>query len=174
LPIAVHVRGDPERFATRLREIATTIDPALRVMTPQPLPHVLDPEIQLGSFVYRLFATLTVIAMVPSLSGRYAGMAFAVAKRAGEIGVRVALGASPRQIIGAVFKRPLMQIGGGLAVGTIPGSWCAHKRAASADSDSRMACGARCARDRGLCGRVHGANPSRVRIQPTEALKHEG
>jgi ABC-type antimicrobial peptide transport system permease subunit len=45
--------------------------------------------------------------------------AFTVAKRTREIGVRVALGASRRRIIGAIFRRPLIQVGIGVAVGAL-------------------------------------------------------
>jgi ABC-type antimicrobial peptide transport system permease subunit len=45
-------------------------------------------------------------------------MAFTVARRTREIGIRVALGASRRKIIGGIFSRAFLQIGGGVAVGT--------------------------------------------------------
>src|SRR5688572_23263092 len=38
LQVAIHVRGDPQRFAVRLRELAQATDPALRVIDPKPLP----------------------------------------------------------------------------------------------------------------------------------------
>ena len=37
LRVAIHVRGDPQRFAVRLRELAQATDPALRVIDPKPL-----------------------------------------------------------------------------------------------------------------------------------------
>src|SRR5690606_23047978 len=52
-----------------------------------------------------------------SLAGIYAVLSFTVARRTREIGVRVALGASPRRVIGAIFRRPLTQVGLGVVAG---------------------------------------------------------
>jgi ABC-type lipoprotein release transport system permease subunit len=50
-------------------------------------------------------------------------MSFAVSRRTREIGVRVALGASPPRIVRAVFKQPLRQLGLGLLAGTLLVAW---------------------------------------------------
>jgi ABC-type antimicrobial peptide transport system permease subunit len=52
-----------------------------------------------------------------SLAGLYAVMAFTVARRTREIGVRVALGGSRQRILAAIFRRPLVQIGVGVLAG---------------------------------------------------------
>jgi ABC-type lipoprotein release transport system permease subunit len=44
-------------------------------------------------------------------------LSFIVARRTREIGVRVALGASRRRVIGAIFRRPLSQVGLGVLAG---------------------------------------------------------
>jgi ABC-type antimicrobial peptide transport system permease subunit len=64
-------------------------------------------------------AALTGIAVLLSLAGIYAVLSFAVARRTREIGVRVALGASNRAVITAIFRRPLIQVAAGVAVGTL-------------------------------------------------------
>ena len=57
------------------------------------------------------------VALVLSLAGIYAVMSLAVARRTREIGIRVALGASPRGIVSGVFRRPLTQVGLGIVAG---------------------------------------------------------
>jgi len=52
-----------------------------------------------------------------SLAGLYAVMAFVVARRTREIGVRVALGGSRGRILMAIFRRPLIQTGLGVLAG---------------------------------------------------------
>jgi ABC-type antimicrobial peptide transport system permease subunit len=61
---------------------------------------------------------VSVIVLLLSLVTIYAVMSFAVSRRTREIGVRVALGANPRRIVGAVFAQPLQQLGLGLLAGT--------------------------------------------------------
>jgi ABC-type antimicrobial peptide transport system permease subunit len=62
---------------------------------------------------------LTAIALLLSLAGIYAVLSFIVARRTREIGVRVALGASQRRIVSAIFRRPLIQVGSGVVAGGI-------------------------------------------------------
>jgi hypothetical protein len=119
LYVAIHVRGDPQRFTPRLRELALAVDPALRVMDPQSLPHLMDSEVELLAFIFYSLAGVAVVALVLSLASVYSVTAFAVAKRTREIGVRVALGASPRQIIVTTFKRASIQVGLGIGVAAL-------------------------------------------------------
>jgi len=119
LYVAIHVRGDPQRFALRLRELALAIDPALRVIDPMPLPHLMDAEVEMAAFMYHLLVGFAAVALLLSLASVYSVTAFAVAKRTREIGVRVALGAMPRQIIFTTFKRPFIQIALGIAVAAL-------------------------------------------------------
>jgi ABC-type antimicrobial peptide transport system permease subunit len=66
----------------------------------------------------RVTVALSGVALILSLAGIYAVLSFTVARRTREIGVRVALGASRRRVVAATFRRPLLQVTGGIAVGT--------------------------------------------------------
>jgi ABC-type antimicrobial peptide transport system permease subunit len=65
----------------------------------------------------RATLVLTAVALLLSLAGIYAVLSFTVARRTREIGVRVALGARPRGVLTAIFRRPLTQVGVGIAAG---------------------------------------------------------
>jgi hypothetical protein len=121
LRVAIHVRGDPQRFAVRLRELAQATDPALRVIDPKPLPLLVDPGSAGMLYGFALMVSLTGVALMLSLAGVYAVTAFAVARRTREIGVRVALGARPLDVLTIVFKRPFVQVALGIGVGAILG-----------------------------------------------------
>ena len=121
LRVAIHVRGDPQRFAARLRELAQATDPALRVIDPRPLPLLVSPDSAGMSYGFALMVILTGITLMLSLAGVYAVTAFAVARRTREIGVRVALGAQPLDVLTIVFKRPFVQVALGIGVGAILG-----------------------------------------------------
>jgi hypothetical protein len=115
--VMVHLRNDPLAFAPKLREIATAIDPALRLSELAPVNEVLDPLIWFVRLWLRATVVMTAVALALSLSGIYAVLSFIVARRTREIGVRVALGASRRRVISAVFRRPLIQVGLGVLAG---------------------------------------------------------
>ena len=55
--------------------------------------------------------------MVFSAAGLYALMAVAVARRTREIGIRIALGATSRQVLRSIFTRAGRQLGGGIIAG---------------------------------------------------------
>ncbi len=65
----------------------------------------------------RITVVSTAIALLLSLAGIYAVLSFTVARRTREIGVRVALGAKRRRVLTAIFRRPLTQVGIGIAAG---------------------------------------------------------
>ena len=57
--------------------------------------------------------------MLLSMAGIYAVTSFTVTRRTREIGIRVALGASRRRVVAAVFARPLAQVGLGVVAGGV-------------------------------------------------------
>jgi len=172
LRVAIHVRGDPQGFAVRLRELAQAIDPALRVIDPKPLPRLAE---SVSAFWLALLVGFTGVTLMLSLAGVYAVTAFAVARRTREIGVRVALGAQPLHVLTTVFKRPLAQIALGIGVGAILGLGLANNDLSDVHLDD-FGTTAVFALSTILCCALACVVPTRraLRIQPTEALKDEG
>jgi hypothetical protein len=78
-----------------------------------------DPGLEFAAFWVRLLAVVSAVAMLLSMAGIYAVMSFTVARRTREIGIRVALGASRRRVVAAVFARPLAQVGLGVVAGGV-------------------------------------------------------
>jgi putative ABC transport system permease protein len=171
LRLAIHVRGDPQGFAARLRELAQAIDPALRVIDPQPLPRLAE---SVSAFWLELLISLTSLTLILSLAGVYAVTAFAVARRTRELGVRVALGAQPLHILTTVFKRPLVQVALGIGVGSILALALANNDLSDVHLDDFVRT-AVFALSTILCCVIACIVPTRraLRIQPTEALRDE-
>jgi hypothetical protein len=119
LNVAIHVRGDPTAFTPRLRAIATSVDPTLRLAEVMPLRNVVNAEVTFHQFWVKMTMIVSGMVLTLSLFAIYAVMSFAVSRRTREIGVRVALGASRRHIVSAVFAQPLRQLGIGLAAGVV-------------------------------------------------------
>ncbi len=115
--MVVHVRGDPLSIAPKVRAIATSVDPTLRLYDFQRLDQVVNDLLWIMSLWIRATAGLTALALLLSLAGIYAVLSFTVVRRTREIGVRVALGASSGRVVIAIFRRPLTQVALGVAAG---------------------------------------------------------
>ena len=119
LSLAARVSGEPEAFATRLRVLALGTDPPLRLEGVQPLAVRMGrPAADYGAW-FRVVAGAGAIALLLTLAGIYAVMAFTVSRRTREIGVRVALGGLPRQVAAQVFARAVRHVGYGVAAGGV-------------------------------------------------------
>jgi predicted permease len=174
LRVAIHVRGDPQRFAPRLRELAQATDPALRVIDPKPLPLLANPDSAGMAYGFDLMVSLMLVTLMLSLAGVYAVTAFAVARRTREIGVRVALGARPLDVLTTVFKRPLVQMAVGIGIGAILGFGLANDDLSKVHLDI-LGNTAVFVLSTVLCCSLACIVPTRraLRIQPTEALRDE-
>jgi predicted permease len=115
----VHVKGDPAAFAPRFQRLAADVDPALRLQEILPLDRVDDSEQQFYDFWLTLVSLLTLVTLTVAWAGIYAVMSFTVARRTREIGIRVALGGNRRSVILAIFRRPLVQVTLGAALGVV-------------------------------------------------------
>ena len=115
------VGGDAHLFASRLRTLAESVDPALRLDEILPLDRVG------GSLMLELTLTSTIVtgvgtlAILLSLAGIYSVMAFRIERRTREIGLRAALGADRLRIIIPMLKPVFIQVGLGIsfAVGIV-------------------------------------------------------
>lgn len=117
--VLIHVRSDPEGFAPRLRELAADMGATVRVEELRPLDEALGDDDGIYAWAITAIVALTVTALMLSLAGIYSVMAFTVSRRTREIGVRVALGADPRRLVGAIFRKPLIQVVVGVGAGAV-------------------------------------------------------
>jgi putative ABC transport system permease protein len=117
--VAIHVKGDPTTFGPKLQTIAAATDPSLRLNAVLPMNRLNDAELEFYEFWFRMLIGVSGVAFVLSLAGIYAVMAFTVARRTREIGVRVALGASARSVLVTIFRRPLIQVASGVVAGAM-------------------------------------------------------
>jgi len=119
LNMIVHVPGDPMSLAPRIREIAAEVDPMLRLTNLQPVDQVTSAMLWVLGMWFKITLLLTGVVLLLSLAGIYAVLSFTVSRRTREIGVRVALGAPRARVVAAIFRKPLTQVGAGIAIGFI-------------------------------------------------------
>ncbi|HEX4809298.1 MAG TPA: ABC transporter permease [Bryobacteraceae bacterium] len=101
-----------------LRKSALDMDPELTLFNLGSLKeHLALPlfPAQIAAIVLGIFGGL---AMVLAATGLFASLAYSVAKRRREIGIRMALGARPSQILTAVLRKTFVLCGAGVCVGT--------------------------------------------------------
>lgn len=102
-----------------LRRIVAEIDPTLALANPQTLEQLVDQSIGVQRVTMALLLCFAAIAALLAAVGVYSVMAYAVTQRTGEIGVRMALGASPAAILMLILRSGAAQVGGGLLLGFV-------------------------------------------------------
>jgi ABC-type lipoprotein release transport system permease subunit len=117
--VLIRMRGnDPLPFSSRLRDLTSALDPTLRLRI------VTFSEMKRrGVVALRLMllgaSLLAVTVLLLSAAGIYAMMSFTVSQRRKEIGIRAALGADARQLLGSIFTKAALQLASGVAVGIV-------------------------------------------------------
>jgi predicted permease len=114
----VRVRGRAAGRVPGLQKALLALDPALRHAHVWELRALIDPQARpwrLGASMFSLFGVLSLLV---SAVGLYGVLAFGVAQRRFELGVRAALGAGSGRLVGAVLAEALRLVGSGIALGT--------------------------------------------------------
>jgi putative ABC transport system permease protein len=119
LSMIVRGRGDPTVIGPRVRDLAAAVDPALRIESTTRLDQLVTPLLWFIGLWQKIIMGMTGVALLLSLSGIYAVLSFIVARRTREVGVRVALGASARKVVTALFRRPMIHVSLGVIAGTV-------------------------------------------------------
>lgn len=113
--LAVRVRGDPEQARQALLDRLIRIDPALGdVVTLKTIFGVQEHLLTTG---FRASLVIGALALVLTLSGLFAVLSYLVARRTTEIGVRIALGATTRNVARLVLLQSLRAVAIGLLAG---------------------------------------------------------
>jgi predicted permease len=115
--VAVRVAGDAAPLAPRVAALARQVDAGLHLRDIVALDDIVAQEQQRMVLASVVFGSVLLVTLIFSAAGLYALMAVAVERRTREIGIRVALGANPRHVLGSVFARAGRQLGGGIIAG---------------------------------------------------------
>jgi ABC-type antimicrobial peptide transport system permease subunit len=115
--IELRVAGRPTNLEAQVRRTIGEVDPNVTVVNVLSLREQVSRNFNQDRLIARLTGIFGGVALLLACVGLYGVVAYSVARRSGEIGVRIALGAARRNVIGMVLRGACLQIGIGLAIG---------------------------------------------------------
>jgi putative ABC transport system permease protein len=117
--LLLKVRGDPTTLAPAVRGAIRAIDPALAVFGVEPLSATVGRSLGQQRFTMLVLGVFAVLAIALALIGVHGVLSYLVARRARELGLRLALGAAPAAVVGHVIREGVRLTGLGIGMGLL-------------------------------------------------------
>jgi predicted permease len=117
LRLEVRTAGDPTKLVQSLRRAVLSVDQSLPIDNIDPVPTLMATSISQQRLLAQLAGGFGVLAPILAAIGLYGVMSYAINRRTGEIGLRVALGAQRADVIRMVLLEAINLVGVGVVVG---------------------------------------------------------
>ncbi|MGA8034769.1 MAG: ABC transporter permease [Candidatus Acidiferrales bacterium] len=117
----VRTEGTPEAFLNTAQALLHEIDPQLPVIQPETMEQFANqaPSVFLRRYPSYLIGSFAALAVILAMIGLYGLISFGVAQRTREIGIRVALGAQPADVLRMVLRQGIGATLAGIGVGIV-------------------------------------------------------
>jgi predicted permease len=120
----------PDAAFAAIRQAARDLDANIPVFNLRTLEHQIDQSLLNDRLIATLSAAFGALATMLAVIGLYGVMAYTVARRTREIGVRMALGAAQGDVVWLVMREVLVLVGSGIVLG-LAASWALGRLIAS-------------------------------------------
>ncbi len=117
MAIVARTSGDPAALQGIMRTAVAAVDPDQPISFFATMADTVSQNLGVPRIVASLTAIFAGVALVLAAVGLYSVVAYAVAQRTSELGIRMALGAQPRQVVGLVMRSGLKLVVLGLIAG---------------------------------------------------------
>jgi putative ABC transport system permease protein len=119
MTLMVRTSGSPQALASTVRKELATLDRDLPPGRVQTLEEVAAGSLERQRFLLRLLAGFALVALALAAVGVYGVMSYTVAERIPEVGVRLAVGASPGDIVRLILREGIALGASGVAIGLV-------------------------------------------------------
>ncbi len=125
--VTLIVRGKGAGAATSaLRSMVSSLDSEMAVFNARTLDHEVAGLVAGPRFSATALGLFAVVALVMAAMGVYGVMAYSAGQRTREIGVRMALGATPSQVLRVIVRDGVLVVATGLGAGLVAAIWLAR------------------------------------------------
>jgi putative ABC transport system permease protein len=115
--VAVRANSDPLMLTAAIRAELLAIDPNLAIPTFQTIEQLVSDSVARPRFLTLVLSLFSAVALLLAAVGIFGLLSFTVAQRTHEIGVRLALGASPGSVVRGIVREALALVALGLGIG---------------------------------------------------------
>ncbi|HET7565649.1 MAG TPA: ABC transporter permease [Gemmatimonadaceae bacterium] len=115
----IRTRGDPAQLEGQVRHTLLSVMPNIPYADVRPVQELLDPQFRSLTLGATMFGVFALLALVVASVGLYSVLAYDVAQRVHEMGVRVALGARPTDVIRLIVGEGVRLVAVGIVLGLV-------------------------------------------------------
>ena len=113
----VRAKGDPRKIIPAVRSALHSLAPGVALLNVRTIEQTLDQSLTAARMGAELLGTFGLLALILAAVGTYGVMSYAVSQRTNEIGIRMALGAQPGNVLRLILSNGMAMVLGGVVVG---------------------------------------------------------